>query len=177
MTNDRTTTATLSRVIDYARLLITCRGLLDWARNTGGWEASVWDELREAIEDCVPDDRNVARVLALIEAAGAVVGEAQWEREPGTEPERAAVRKHDLVLLEAAVNALTGRRAQSPDGYPHAGSEVSAHGFCEVGFCPCQDRRPSPQRTLLDDAGVTAPRLRDRSGTTVHRCAPPASGA
>ncbi|MGE3856857.1 MAG: hypothetical protein AB7G21_07855 [Dehalococcoidia bacterium] len=153
MTTDPTRrTATLSRGIDYARLLVTCRRLLDWARNTGGWEAPVWAELQEAIDIRVPDDENVVSVLALIESAALVVDEAQWEREPGAEPERAAVRKHDLVMLEAAVNAVTGRQAQSPDGYPHAGSEVSAHGFCEVGFCPCQDRRQSPQRPLLRDA-------------------------
>lgn len=153
MTNEpATNTATLSRTIDHARLIGVCRGLLEWARITGGWEAPVWTELQDAIADRPPDDRNVAGVLALIEASALVVGEAQWEREPGDEPDRAAVRKHDLVMLEAAVNAVTGRRAQSPDGYPHAGSEVSAHGFCEVGFCPCQDRRRDPQPPLMERA-------------------------
>lgn len=31
-------------------LLPICRRLLEWARATGGWEAPVWDELREAVE-------------------------------------------------------------------------------------------------------------------------------
>jgi len=145
-------TATLSRAINHARLIGVCRELLEWARITGGWEAPAWTELRDSLEEPTPDDRNVAGVLALIEAAALVVGEAQWEREPGDEPERAAVRKHDLVMLEAAVNAVTGRRAQSPDGYPHAGSEVSMRGFCEVGFCPCQDGRRNPQPPLMGRA-------------------------
>ncbi|TAJ19199.1 MAG: hypothetical protein EPO65_07385 [Dehalococcoidia bacterium] len=153
MTNEPTTnTATLSRAIDYARLLGISERLLEWARNTGGWDAPVWAELRDAIEDRIPDDRNVAGVLALVESAALVVDEAQWEREPGGETDRASVRKHDLVMLEAALNTVTGRRSPSPDGYPHAGSEISARGFCEVGYCPCQDRRRNPQPPLLEDA-------------------------
>jgi hypothetical protein len=153
MTNEPTTnTATLWRAIDCARLLGSSQRLLEWARNTGGWDAPVWAELRDTVEDRIPDDRNVARVLALIESAALVVHEARWEREPGGETDRASVRKHDLVTLEAALNAVTGRRSLSPDGYPHAGSEVSPRGFCEVGYCPCQDRRQNPQRPLLEDA-------------------------
>jgi hypothetical protein len=153
MTNDpKANTATLSRAIEHARLIAICRRLLEWARNTGGWEAPVWTELRDALEGCTPDDRNVEGVLALIDAAALVVGGARWEREPTDEPDQAVVRKHDLVLLEAAVNTVTGRQSPSPDGYPHAGSEISARGFCEVGFCPCQDRRRDPQPALLRDA-------------------------
>ncbi len=153
MTNDpKANTATLSRAIDHARLIGICRRLLESARNTGGWDAPVWSELQDAIMGRTPDDPNVEGVLALIDAAALVVGEARWEQECSDEPERAAVRKHDLVLLEAAVNTVTGRRSQSPDGYPHAGSEVSARGFCGVGYCPCQDRRRDPQPALIENA-------------------------
>lgn len=85
----------------------------------------------------------------LVDAVRLTLADALWEAEG--DGERASVPKHHLVLLEAALDAATGQRAETPDGFPHAGSRIT-RGVCNAGICPCRDGRRAPQPPLLNRA-------------------------
>lgn len=132
MTADHTTTfTTLARCVDQASLA---------ARNgeQGDLATGAYQELWAA--------------RRLVDAARLVLTDAGWGAEHERDESLAAVPKHHLVLLEAAVDLITGQRAATPDGFPHGGCEVSANGICNAGFCPCHDGQRPPQPPLLDRA-------------------------
>ena len=96
--------------------------------------------------------QQLAAARQLFGATDLAVNDADWDTHATGDSSLATVPKHHVVLLEAARNAVTGERAGSRDGYPHAGCEVSAAGFCNESCCPCQDRRRVPQPSLLDQS-------------------------
>ena len=94
--------------------------------------------------------RELWAARRLLQAVRAVIADADWEA--GDHADHACVPKHHLVLLEAAANAVTGERAPSSDGFPHAGPEVSGQDLCNAGYCPCHDAGRQAQPRLLDPA-------------------------
>lgn len=90
--------------------------------------------------------RELWSARRLVDAARLALASARWE---ASDDECVPVALRDFVLLEAALNAATGVRADTHDGFPHLGAAVTADGRCDVGPCPCLDALRVPQPRLL----------------------------